>query len=557
VPPSTDPAAGAEDLRPSVAALSAAEVVEAVGDARWVPELGAEHGVRISGVTLDSRRVRTGDLYAALPGGHTHGARFAVSALQSGASLMLTDPHGVALADGVAIPICEVDDPRARLGAVSAAIYGHPASRLLMLAVTGTNGKTTTSYLLHAGLARAGHLPGLIGTIETRIGDRHLPSVRTTPEAPDLHALLAVMLEHGATACAMEVSSHALALHRVDAVRYDVVGFTNLSQDHLDFHGSFENYFAAKAQLFTPDRAHAGVICIDDEWGRRLAATSDIAVTTFTTSACAGPDDAHGPDDTDGPVDPGADWRVADAVPDPQGPGMLVTLVHREGERWSLVSPLPGDYNVANTCLAALMLRVAGVAPRIAAEGVAGCPGVPGRMQVVDETAHGLPLGVVDYSHSPGSVEAALRALRRSGADPLVIVLGAGGDRDPGKREQMGAAAARAADAVIVTDDNPRSEPPQRIRDAVLAGARAVRNQAGGVAPVIEEVDDRRAAIGAALDLAMRLTSSSTARPTVLLAGKGHETGQEVAGTVYPFDDRVVLAEQLAALRRQMEDRPG
>jgi UDP-N-acetylmuramoyl-L-alanyl-D-glutamate--2,6-diaminopimelate ligase len=154
-------------------------------------------------------------------------------------------------------------------------------------------------------------------------------------------------------------------------------------------------------------------------------------------------------------------------------------------------------------------------------------------------------------------VEAALRALRRSGADPLVIVLGAGGDRDPGKREQMGAAAARAADAVIVTDDNPRSEPPQRIRDAVLAGARAVRNQAGGVAPVIEEVDDRRAAIGAALDLAMRLTSSSTARPTVLLAGKGHETGQEVAGTVYPFDDRVVLAEQLAALRRQMEDRPG
>ena len=555
MPPSTDPAdPGAGDLRPSVTPVSAVELAEAVGDARWLPT----PGTRVTGVTLDSRRVRPGDLYAALPGSLTHGARFADAALRAGAVLMLTDPAGAVIADGVPIGVCEVDDPRARLGAVSAAIYGHPARRLLMLAVTGTNGKTTTSYLLHAGLTHAGHLPGLIGTIETRIGERHVPSVRTTPEAPDLHALLAVMLENGATACAMEVSSHALALHRVDAVRYDVVGFTNLSQDHLDFHGSFENYYAAKAQLFTPARARLGVVCVDDEWGRRLAATSGIDVTTFVTPAAVATDS---PDDPGSPDLPDADWRVTEAVPDPQGPGMRVTLVHRDGERWSLVSPLPGDYNVANTCLAALMLRHAGVSAQIAAEGVAGCPGVPGRMQVVDETAHGLPLGVVDYSHSPGSVQVALRALRRSGADPLVIVLGAGGDRDAGKRELMGAAAARDADAVVVTDDNPRSEPPQSIRDAVLAGARTAAAERGERAPVIEEIADRRAAIGVALDLAMNLRSSghspSPRRPTVLLAGKGHETGQEVAGTVHPFDDRVVLAEQLTALRRRMEERSG
>ncbi len=548
---------GAGDLRPSVTPVTAAELVEVVGGARWA----AAQDVCVTGVTLDSRRVHPGDLYAALPGSLTHGARFADAALRAGAVLMLTDPAGAVIADGVPIGVCEVGDPRARLGEISAAVYGHPARSLVMLAVTGTNGKTTTSYLLHAGLTHAGHLPGLIGTVETRIGERHVPSVRTTPEAPDLHALLAVMVQNGATACAMEVSSHALALHRVDAVRYDVVGFTNLSQDHLDFHGSFENYYAAKAQLFTPARARVGVVCVDDEWGRRLAATSGIDVTTFATPAAVAADSTGSPGRPGSTDSPDADWWVREAVPDPKGPGMRVTLVHRGGERWSLVSPIPGDYNVANTCLAALMLRHAGLPAQVAAEGVAGCPGVPGRMQVVDETAHGLPLGVVDYSHSPGAVQVALRALRRSGADPLVIVLGAGGDRDAGKRELMGAAAARDADAVVVTDDNPRSEPPQRIRDAVLAGARTAAAERGDRAPLIEEIADRRAAIGAALAIAVRFASSgpsqSSGRPTVLLAGKGHETGQEVAGTVYPFDDRVVLAEQLAALRRRMEESPG
>ncbi len=477
----------------------------------------------LTGATLDSRAVRPGDLYAALPGARVHGARFTKDAAAAGAAAVLTDPEGLALCEGTDLPVVVVGDPRGVLGRVSAWVYGEPAEDLLMLGVTGTNGKTTTCYLLEAALRTDGRATGLIGTVETRFGSHRVPSPRTTPESPDLHALLAVMRESGVTACAMEVSSHALALHRVDAVRYDVAGFTNLSQDHLDFHPDLEHYYATKAALLTPDRARRGVVCVDDHWGVRLAAEADVPVVTFRT-----------PLSTVDMVE--TDWEAVDLAPTADGVGTEFTLRHRDGHGVDLLSPLPGDFNVANTAMAALMLVEAGFDTDGLRDGLAAGGQVPGRMQVVSRPADGCPLAVVDYAHSADAVAAALRALRPGTTGRLVVVLGAGGDRDAGKREAMGAAAARGADLVVVTDDNPRGEDPGAIRAALVAGARA----AAGPGVEVVEVGDRADAIAAAV-------ARATGDDTVLVAGKGHEQGQEVAGTVHPFDDREVLAAALAA----------
>lgn len=497
----------------------------------------------ITSVTLDSRHVEPGALYAALPGANTHGARFAAQAAAAGAVAILTDDAGADLARhaGVALPIVVVADPRARLGPVSAVVHAHPAERLLLFGVTGTNGKTTTTYLVQNALTALGHRAGLIGTIETRIGTERLRSVRTTPESPELQALFAQMLDAGADACAMEISSHALALHRVDAVVVDVAGFTNLSQDHLDFHGTLENYFATKLALFTPEHSSYGVVCVDDEWGVRVAKEATVPVTTLRTRLLDRGEPA--PDLT-------PDWQVTHCVPDPNGAGMLVTVRHQTGVDWQLVSPLPGDFNVANSCLAAVMLLRAGFDPDEIAAALAQAPGVPGRMQVVtaDAPDPSHPLGIVDYAHGPESIATALAALRHSGSSPIVVVFGAGGDRDRGKRRQMGAAAVVGADAVIITDDNPRSEVPAEIRAELLEGAREAQPRHPDV--VLDEIADRARAVRRGLELAVRLAGEATeaGRPTVLLAGKGHETGQEIAGTVHPFDDRLVLAEALGEL---------
>ncbi|MFV0460253.1 MAG: UDP-N-acetylmuramoyl-L-alanyl-D-glutamate--2,6-diaminopimelate ligase [Actinomycetales bacterium] len=520
----------------------------------------------VTSVTLDSRRVTPGSLYAALPGASTHGARFAAEAARSGAVAVLTDEEGARLVveAGVDLPLIVVDDPRAQLGALAAAVFGYPAERLLLFGITGTNGKTTTSYLLHSALTALGRHPGLIGTIETRIGSERVKSVRTTPESPDLQALFAQMVQAGADSCAMEISSHALALHRVDAMVVDVAGFTNLSQDHLDFHDTFEEYFAAKAALFTPEHASVGVICIDDEWGRRLAREATIPVTTLITRPGSTPGEA--------------DWVVTGIGPNRRGHGMGVELTHRTGQSWSLTSPLPGDFNASNCVLAAVMLLRVGYDPDDIATALAQATAVPGRMEVVPPAVDNphLPLGVVDYAHSPGSIQVACAALRSGGCHPLVIVLGAGGDRDRGKREAMGAAAALGADAVVVTDDNPRSEDPAEIRSRVLAGARqalaapsgptetpadgsatqsGTESRTPGPGPaLLEEVPGRGEAIVRAVRLAVALGDAAdragpqSGRPTVLVAGKGHETGQEIAGTVHPFDDRVVLAQALTAI---------
>lgn len=481
--------------------------------------------VAVSGVTHDSRQIRPGDLYAALPGAVTHGARFAGAAVDAGAVALLTDPAGaelIAAAGSPGVPVLVVTDPRARLGELAATVYGHPARDLLLFGVTGTNGKTTTSYLLESGLRAAGHTTGLIGTVETRVAGERVPSVRTTPESTDVHALLAVMRERGVTACAMEVSSHALVFGRVDGIVFDVAGFTNLTQDHLDFHADIDDYFRVKASLFTPARARAAVVCVDQEYGRRLAASTTLPTTTVTTA----PGDA--------------DWTVVSSRIEPDGATHAVVRHGGDGagdasgtEQIDVRVPLPGAFNVANATLAVAMLAAADIDVDAAVLGVGSCPGVPGRMEQV-VAGPGAPLAVVDYAHTPDAIQNVLEALRPRGR--LIAVVGAGGDRDPHKRPLMGEAAVRGADAVVVTDDNPRSEDPAAIRAAVMAGAASAGPGRRGE---VVEVAGRREAIRAALALVRDRAD------TVVVLGKGHEQGQEIAGIVHPFDDREVLREEL------------
>jgi UDP-N-acetylmuramoyl-L-alanyl-D-glutamate--2,6-diaminopimelate ligase len=480
----------------------------------------------VTGVTHASDSVQPGDLFAAMPGTNRHGADFVAAAVAAGAVAVLTDHELERHRLDAGVPTLVVPDPRARLGEVAARVYGDPTARLSVIGITGTAGKTTTAYLLESGLRAAGRQPAVFGTVETRLGDLVLDSVRTTPEAPDLQALLAVAAERGIDSVAMEVSSHALALHRADGIRFAVGGWTNFGLDHLDFHADADDYFAAKARLFD-GRCRVEVVNADDP-----ALKAVIGPHTVTYSAAG---ETH------------ATWyatgvRAATSVAATaarhaglrSGPG------HRVGyeQRFVAHGPagpvnagirLPGRHNVANALLAIAALVGIGIEPQVAADGVAACPGVPGRLEPVPGYS---VLGVVDYAHKPDSIVAALAALRTvasEGGGRLICVIGAGGDRDAGKRPLMGAAAARGADLVIVTDDNPRYEDPAAIRAQVLAGAGS-----GAV-----EVAGRREAIAHAVRVA-------AAGDVVAVLGKGHERGQEIAGTVFPFDDRTVLAEELA-----------
>ncbi|MFE7802804.1 UDP-N-acetylmuramoyl-L-alanyl-D-glutamate--2,6-diaminopimelate ligase [Nocardia sp. NPDC057440] len=481
----------------------------------------------VTGIEQRSNAVQPGDLFVGLPGAQAHGARFARDAVERGAVAVLTDAAGAELAGELGVPVLVREQPRSVLGELSATIYGNPSERLRIVGITGTSGKTTTAYLVEAGLAAGGLSTALIGTIETRIGGRRVPSALTTPEAPQLHAMFALMVEQGVDAVVMEVSSHALALGRVDGVRFTVGGFTNLSQDHLDFHDDFEDYFAAKRRLFEPESpiaARTAVICVDDAWGQRLAAGLASPITVSTNGS--------------------ADWHVAGAV-----------TGHGGEQEFTAVGPdvsidvrlrLPGRYNIANGLLAVAVCAAAGVDPAVAAPALAVVD-VPGRMQRVDRGQDFL--AIVDYAHKPAAVESVIATLRgylattTESVGRLAVVVGAGGDRDAGKRPLMGAAAARGADLLIITDDNPRTEDPAAIRAAVRAGIRDIPADERGE---VREIGDRAEAIAAAVDWA---------RPgdVVLVAGKGHEAGQEIQGVKHPFDDRDVLA---AAVERRLGSDP-
>ena len=417
-----------------------------------------------------------------------------------------------------------VADPRAALGGLAAELAGHPARELTVFAVTGTSGKTTTTYLLEAGLRGAGRHPGVVGTTGTRVDGRPVPSALTTPEAPDLHRLLARMVAGGVDSVALEASSHALVLHRLDGLVADVAAFTNLGRDHLDFHADMADYLAAKLRLFTPALTRAAVVCIDDGpdgYGAQVAAAARAAgVATATVTG------------RPGVAGVSADWAVTAVDPGPDGTGFTVRAP--DGRELTGTVPLPGLFNLSNAVLALACLSAAGVDESDALAGIAALAGVPGRLQRVPGPPGG-PAGYVDYAHKPDALEAVLTELGRVVAPGgrLAVVIGAGGDRDRGKRPLLGAVAARLADVVVVTDDNPRSEDPAVIRAAVLAGTGAGPAQ-------VRDIGDRRAAIAAAV-------RALGPGDVVVVAGKGAETGQLVGDRTVPFDDRDELAAALGA----------
>jgi UDP-N-acetylmuramoyl-L-alanyl-D-glutamate--2,6-diaminopimelate ligase len=434
----------------------------------------------VSAITHDSRSVRPGTLFCCVPGHTADGHDFADAAVSNGAVALLVE-RLLPVADDVAQ--AQVDSVRAAMGPVSAALFGDPSRVMSVIGITGTNGKTTTTFLLRSILEAAGLPTAVLGT---------LGGVRTTPEAPELHAALAAARDEGKAAVAMEVSSHALVQHRVDGVDFAVAAFTNLSQDHLDYHGDMASYFEAKALLFAPGRARVGVVNVDDEWGRRLLQRAGIPVRPYS-------------------LDDAAELRVG-----PDGS----TFTWR-GEPVHL--RLGGRFNVSNALCAATIADELGVAPALVAQGISGLTSVPGRFERVEA---GQPFAViVDYAHTPDGLASLLAAAREMAEGRVLLVFGCGGDRDRGKRPLMGAVAVSAADVAVLTSDNPRSEDPMAIIDEVLMGA------PGATSLTVEP--DRAAAIALALD---------QAKPgdIVVIAGKGHETGQTIGTTTLPFDDRDV-----------------
>jgi UDP-N-acetylmuramoyl-L-alanyl-D-glutamate--2,6-diaminopimelate ligase len=472
-----------------VATVATAAGAEVIGDP----------SVTVAEAAYDSRHVAPGALFFCVPGAHADGHDFAVEAAASGAAALVVERRLE-----TPVPQLLVPSVRRAMGPMSAAVFGHPSDRLRIVGVTGTNGKTTTTYLLEAVTTGVGLAAGVIGTTGARVRGRPVALARTTPEAPDLHRLLASMRDAGVDVVAIEISSHALAQHRVDGIRARIALFTNLSQDHLDYHASMDAYFEAKARLFTPAMTERAAVNADDPFGRRLLVAPEVPTTTFA-------------------IDTAADLRATGVEVDPRGISFRVdgTLVR---------SALRGRFNVWN-CLGAIAAADAlGIARADAARALGSLTGVPGRMETIEEGQDFLV--VVDYAHTPDSILGVLRGARPLAAGRLIVVFGCGGDRDRAKRPLMGEAATSAADLTFVTSDNPRHEDPLAIIGEIVPGA-----EAGGGAYVVEP--DRRAAIGRAI-------REATSGDVIVIAGKGHETVQEIGDERVAFDDREIAR---AALR--------
>jgi len=465
--------------------------------------------VEITGITLSSKDVRDGDLFVGLPGARAHGARFAADARAAGAVAILTDAEGAQLVGDSLLPVVVTEDLRSKLGSVAAWVYGTAQGAVPTFGVTGTNGKTSVVYLLTTLLRQLGISSGLSTTAERRIGERAITSDLTTPESPELHALLACMAEAQVGAIALEVSAQALSRHRIDGVVFDVVGFTNLSHDHFDDYEAFEDYFQAKAQLFSPERARRGVVLIDDEWGIRLASESQVPVTTLTSSPTTR-----------------ADWRFEITHETPRSTAFRLSAL--DGRTLETSVPVMGRFMASNAALAIVMLVEAGHALDDIAT-VLGRDGgfdivIPGRAEIV--SGEQGPVVYVDYGHTPDAFEGLLSSLQAVTPGKVFMVFGADGDRDTTKRHAMGAIAARGADVVIITDFHPRTEDPAVIRRALLEGARS----AGSAAEVVEEADPQLA-----MRLAIRLATDGDA---ILYAGPGHEDYREVNGVHLDYNAR-------------------
>ncbi len=477
-------------------------LVDAVSPVRVLGDTSVE----IRSLVYRAQDAEPGSLFVCIPGARADGHEFAWEALERGASALLVErPLDLAL------PQLVVADARAAMAHAADAFFGHPSRDLQVLGVTGTTGKTTTAFLVHAVLTAAGRRPGLLGTIESRVGAERRPAVRTTPESVDLQRTLRDMLDAGNRSCVLEATSHGSELRRLDGLRFAALAFTNLTQEHLDFHGSMERYFEAKRRLFVDEPPPQAAVNVSDPWGRRLADELRVAGGELVTFGFA--DDADVRPEELELTAAGARFRAAGI---------------------EIETRLRGRFNVENALAAVCLARFVDVEPGAIASGLAAVAGVPGRFEPVDE---GQTFEViVDYSHKPDALANVLETARELATGRVLCVFGAGGDRDRGKRPMMGRAAGELADVAIVTSDNPRSEDPEAIVEDVLTG-------------VVGEVDvilDRRAAINRAIELA-------GPGDVVVIAGKGHEQGQEIAGRILPFDDREVAREALRSLAAARE----
>ncbi|MDZ4197680.1 MAG: UDP-N-acetylmuramoyl-L-alanyl-D-glutamate--2,6-diaminopimelate ligase [Kiritimatiellia bacterium] len=458
----------------------------------------------VRSIDIDSRRVRPGSLFVALPGRHVDGTRFIQEAIDRGAVAIVTEKP-IGLRRDVAL--IHVEDARRALAEIACAFYDHPSGRLTLAGITGTNGKTTTAFMLRDLLRAGGRRPGLLGTVSYEIGARRIPAGRTTPEAPDVQSMLDQMVQAGCDSAVMEVSSHALDQKRVWGVDFDVGLFTNLTQDHLDYHGDLETYFAAKALLFRGlgqmQKAASAIINLDDPWGRRLAAIGGCWSDCVTYGE-------H----------PASTVRASDIRVHPAGSFCRVSSPWGD---WELNLTVLGRFNVSNALAAFAAGGTLGLDPRTMATALSRFSGAPGRIEEIRGRRDFRVF--VDYAHTDDALQNVLTSLRELEPRRLIVVFGCGGDRDRGKRPLMGAVAARLADLTVLTSDNPRTEDPEAILKEIRSGIPAG-------APV-ESVTDREAAIRRAFELA-------GPGDLVLIAGKGHENVQEFERTIVPFDDREV-----------------
>jgi UDP-N-acetylmuramoyl-L-alanyl-D-glutamate--2,6-diaminopimelate ligase len=467
--------------------------------------VGVVNGVEdvvIAGMTHDSTLIEEGDIFLAFPGARVHGASYWTEAQKRGARAVLTDSYGATLITN--FPTLVVNDPRRSAGNLSAWFYDEPMRDIFSVGITGTNGKTTTTTLLHQIWTAAGRESGLTGTVETRIGAEIVGSIRTTPESCELQALVATMRERHIRNFAMEVSSHAISLERIRGSHFSVVGFTNLSQDHLDFHPTMEEYFFTKTALFSFEYADLAVINIDDAYGRRLAEFTEVPTVKLSRQ------------------DSRADWSYESFEPHLRGNNISIRGIG--GVLIEGLLPLHGEYNLDNALMAIAIAWESGIDPLDIQALLPELVGAAGRLESIDL---GQDFGAfVDYAHSPDAVARVLQAGRQMSTGKVIAVLGCGGDRDTSKRPLMGRALLDGSDVAIFTSDNPRSEDPQvilkQMTDSLTVDLPNV------------EIVDRRIAIEYAV-------AQAGPGDIVVILGKGHETGQEIAGVVHPFDDRVVL----------------
>ena len=521
------------DIRPSIDPTPLARVLAGIDIEGFYGVDGAPAAidasdVSVTGVTVSSDDCEPGWIFVAIPGLTQHGIRFAHAAIEAGAAVILTDEEGRVQAHerGLGAPVVQVADPRGVVPALCANVYSSPATRLTTMAVTGTNGKTTTSYLMRAAIASRFPQASLCGTVEMHVGPISFEAVRTTAEAPVIARFLAATEQYGCGAGVIELSAHALSLHRVDGIVFDVAAFTNLQHDHLDYYGDMEHYFAAKALLFTPEHSRAGVVCVDDEWGRRLATQATVPVTTVSALTSES-----------------ADWQVRDVAPDKAIGRTVFTLVDPNGVGHRVAMPILGEVNVQNTAVAIVSAVTLGIDLADVIASIEDAPQIPGRMEKVNPTPGAQPLVIVDYAHTPEALEWTLRATRELTPGKVVIVFGTDGDRDATKREHLAAIAAREADVLWVTDENPRTEDPQSIRDYLLRGIASVRP---GMEDVTEVTTCRR-------DAVRRAILAADPGDTVIITGKGAEWYQEIQGIHHRYNDVPVAAEVLAGDVRSHE----